>query len=196
MREEYRPVMSYRWAHDYPEYLGYYYQENPRGKCGVPGCPNSGREVLIERHIVRNPISGDVKEIGWICYGNWCEYHNLRIVDHRFVDYKAQVGVARRLGKTLRPRLREWGRKHPGEKLPASEVQRMAKDAEEERRIERAKRAGVYREDIPVHKFPHIGAVQAWAKSRGGFAYAAGQPVTIRNEKFWMVFLPKPKKER
>lgn len=79
------PVMSNKWARNYPEYVGYYYNEKPRGKCACCGYTR-----LIERHMIRNPIRGDVAEIGWICYGYWCKFQGYGLLNARFVAYKAQ----------------------------------------------------------------------------------------------------------
>jgi len=184
MSGEITPIMKRKWAKDYPEYLGYYYQDKPRGVCGCCGYSR-----LIERHMVRSPISGDVAEIGWICYGHWCEYHDFGIIDHRFADYKAQAGVAKRGSTTVRSLLRDWGRKHPGKKLPADKVRDFEKEAEEADRIAELKKRGkIHCYDYPIDTFENLEEAREWAKERDGFV-TLPNPVTIRDEEKWRVYV-------
>ena len=177
--------MTEKFIREYPEYVGYYFQESPKGKCACCGYSN-----LIERHEVRSPISGDVVEIGWICYGYWCEIKGYGHPDPRFAAYKAQKGVARReIRRSLIPKLKEWGRKHPGKKLPAEEVQKMIKKAEEMQRIEEMKRKGLKRQDFSYSEFGSLKIAQEFAEKHGGYA-PENNPITIRGVKKWILYLP------
>ena len=67
--------MTERFAEEYSEYGGFYMK--PGGKCGNPSC---GHYPIYERHIVRNPVSGDVKEIGSHCYQRWRQLQGIVVV--------------------------------------------------------------------------------------------------------------------
>lgn len=178
--------MTEKFVREYPEYVGYYYQTTPKGKCAC--CGNSN---LVERHEVRSPISGDVVEIGWICYGYWCELQGYGLLDERFATYKAQKGVARRKIRGPVARMtRKWGREHPGKKMTAEEYQKLIDKAEEMQRMEELKKKGLKRHDYPVSKFGNLTMAKEFAEKYGGYA-PENNPITIAGKKKWSIFLPK-----
>lgn len=73
--------MPEQFAEEYSEYGGFYIE--PRGKCENPSC---GHYPITGRHIVRNPVSGDVKEIGSYCYQRWRQLKGMA-VDPWFWQY-------------------------------------------------------------------------------------------------------------
>lgn len=195
MSYEHKPIMKKSWALDHSEYLGYFYLEDPKGKCNVPSCPNSRRKVLIHRHIVRSPTSGDVAEIGWICHGNWCVYHG-EPVDPEFLAYLENAERAHNASKkgirvigTFEKWLSKWGKENPGKKMPANEVRQLREEAKEANRIEELKRQGkLHRYDYPVSKFKNLKEARKWAKKRDGYV-PLPNPITIRDEEKWMVYV-------
>ena len=79
--------MVERFAEEYSEYGGFYIK--PRGKCENPSC---GHYPITGRHIVRSPVSGDVKEIGSHCYQRWHQLQGMA-VDPWFWEYLEALRV-------------------------------------------------------------------------------------------------------
>ena len=162
---EKRGKMTERFVEEYSEYSGFYIK--PHGKCGNPSC---GHYPIHERHIVRNPVSGDVKEIGSHCYQRWLQLQGMA-VDPWFWQYQEA--------------LRVQALSTPGTVLVPKEQRKIY---EEQRRKWLIKHKTLERIDIPISEF--VGREQAakYAEDRGG--YLSGI-FTVRGKKYWCLYLPK-----
>ena len=168
-----RGKMTERFAEEYSEYAGYYIE--PRGTCENPSC---GKHPITHRHILRNPVSGDVKEIGSHCYQRWRQLQGM-VVDPWFWQY---LDV-----------LRVQALSSPGTVIVPKEQRKIYEEQRKKWLIKDYKKKNIRLErvDFRASKFRTEEEAKEYAEKHGGYL---GGDITIRGKRYWSIYLPETSK--
>ena len=187
--------MDCSWARQYVD-EGYYYSSMP-GKCQNP---KNGHYPIFHRHILRHNLSGEVVEIGSHCYQRWRICVGLSTEDW-FDDYivllqeesmkseghRIPPSQMRQIQEKTIIRMVSRGKMKPEDIPPGVDI-KLQRQARKAWILKYCKEHGFALQQIrqPLQNFRTLDEAEEWARDRGG--YCSGD-ITVRNEKFWSIYV-------
>jgi len=145
--------MSVAWAEEYSEeYAFHQYPLSEPRRCENPHC---GHHPIFSVYILRNPMSGDVKEIGSYCKQRWNRIHGIA-TEAWFDEYDAMLQQSAII---------HGGRLNVTE---MKQVQRQARKIWTQKQVEAGK-VFLQRIEEPIQNFPTVEEAEKYALERGGY---------------------------
>ena len=154
------------WAELYNEHIATYYERD--GQCQNPHC---GHRPIHLRHILRHKHSGEVLEVGHICFLRWKAYYGL--VEADLIEYEKALKLVR----------------SSGGRITGLQYTRFEEETLREHEIRKLKQEGnLKRVDFPISYFLNEEDAEKYAKKHGGYF---STKITMREDQYWCLYIPK-----